>query len=179
MKVIGVKSKSASLTANSFDDGKTIIARDAHTHELIHTLQCHSEPALSVVFSPYGCSVATHSANTIILWDIETGKGSYKFDKKTKKNEDLRDAEDGPILDLNIFSSNGKMVAIACPNEIIKVWDVEQGNELQRLGDLGRIARRHRNPYGWSHPITSMVFPLIVDMFFQAMRTGLSKSGIQ
>ena len=100
---------------------------DADTGECVKTLLGHSEPVVSVCFSPDGQRLASCSERegTILLWDVNSGECSLTIgpDDATKKISNLAWSPDGKHI-AAIVGSVSTMRKVA-------FWDVASGSRLE------------------------------------------------
>ncbi|RLT20861.1 MAG: hypothetical protein DWI28_00430 [Planctomycetota bacterium] len=138
------------------NDDKTIKIWDAATGKELQTLTGHTEKINSVNFSPDGKRLLSSSsgsfgndknndANHLKMWDLSTGKELVGFFNKQKG-----------IITTATFSPDGKKVASGSEERniekrvySIKIWDAENGKELQDLtGHSSRVTSVNFSPDG-------------------------------
>jgi len=130
-------------------DGKTLVSSsedttikvwDTGTGALIRTLTGHSERVMSVALSPDGKLLASGSDDASVrLWEVETGKLIRKIMRVDTLLELL-----APVVKLFgsreigghsyavravAFSPDGKMLASASADPVVKLWNVETAAE--------------------------------------------------
>ncbi|KAL4972605.1 hypothetical protein BDW66DRAFT_154582 [Aspergillus desertorum] len=121
-----------SLLASSSDD-KTIKLWDPANGALKHTLEGHSGPVRSVVFSQDGRLLTSGSDDkTIKLWDPATdgqllasgsGDATIKlWDPATGALKHTLESHSGPVRSV-IFSKDGHLLASSSDDNAIKLWD--------------------------------------------------------
>jgi WD40 repeat protein len=85
----------------------------------------------SAVFSPDGTKVVTASADgTARIWDVDTGKELHKLEMYLTDDIGLRF---DLLVSSAVFSPDGRDVVTASADNIIRIWDVESGEEQQRF----------------------------------------------
>jgi WD40 repeat protein len=123
-------------TLASSGDDATIKVWDTATGALLRTLTGHSERVRSVVFSPNGKLVASGSDDASVrLWDAETGRLVRKImpvdpllrllSPVGKKLFDLEFDGHSYGIDSVAFSPDGKILASASVDPVVKLWNVE------------------------------------------------------
>lgn len=75
----------------------------------------------ALAFSPDGRLLAVGTLNSVILWDVQTGK---RLQELTGPSE---------VVFSVCFSANGRTLAFGTENGTISVWDLENGTELRQL----------------------------------------------
>ena len=127
-------------TLASSGDDATIKVWDTATGALLRTLTGHSERVRSVVFSPNGKLLASGSDDASVrLWDAETGRLLRKIMPVDpllsllapvgKKLLDLEFDGHSYGIDSVAFSPDGKILASASVDPVVKLWNVETAAE--------------------------------------------------
>jgi tricorn protease-like protein len=125
-------------------DGKTLaVGRavislwDVESGKAVKTLEGHPDFVRALTFSPDGKRLASASMDkTIRIWDRETGKEAFVL-----KPEGFAFYADGEWVTAPIrlpataaaFSANGKFLATAGADRIVRVWDAEAGTLKKEL----------------------------------------------
>ncbi|MEZ6139503.1 MAG: serine/threonine-protein kinase [Zavarzinella sp.] len=131
--------------AAAADDG-TVRLWNVKTSEEEQTLP-HSYPVRSMAFSPSGFKVATGTRNgAVTIWDARSGMTQLR----------TIGHEQGVVLCM-AFSTDDKMVASACSDKTVKVWDADNAKLLYTLaghdGPVDCVAFDPTNKYiatgGW------------------------------
>jgi WD40 repeat protein len=92
---------------------------DMESYKIVATLRGHTEPILSVDFSPDGKTLATCSAdNTIKFWDTISWK------------ESLPSLGQKEYVTSLAFSPDGKILATVSNDRIMKLWNAATRHEL-------------------------------------------------
>jgi WD40 repeat protein len=120
------------------DDG--IKLWNVKTHQLVFTLEEKQvariaiAPAGTLLAIGYGHPVFSHQySRPVKLWDFATHQVVKTF------------PEPGSRL---AFSPNGKILAAACDNDTLKLWNVETGQEMRRLDNAGEVLCLSFSPDG-------------------------------
>jgi WD40 repeat protein len=79
-----------------------------------------------MAFSPDGKTLASLGSGTICLREVATGKQRWRA-------ETTRLRSYSPAWSLLSFSSDGKLLALGCPDKTLRLWDVASGLEQPRL----------------------------------------------
>ena len=111
--------------AGTGPSGGTLVATDEpKSSRLIPRKQMTQEkPVPSVVFSPDGKTLASGGGvNSIILWDVTTGKEKATL---TRGGEER-------VVSSVAFSPDGKTLASGSRDHTIKLWDVATGKQADK-----------------------------------------------
>jgi WD40 repeat protein len=85
------------------------------------TLNGHTQPAISVAFSPNGKLLASSSLDkTIKLWEVATGKERATLRGHTS------------LVRCVAFSPDNRMLASASYDKTIKLWDISAMNSVNK-----------------------------------------------
>ena len=117
-----------------FWDIKSGLGQQSATETSI--LSGHGDGVTEAIFSPDGRYALTAGGdiqagtvvpgdNSIILWDLETGEISRRFE-----------GHEATVWSL-AFSPDGKLAASGSQDQRVILWDLESGEQLQRWEDLG------------------------------------------
>jgi WD40 repeat protein len=140
---------------------------DVGSGRLVHRLQGHALPVLSLAYAPHGQILADGSEDgTVTLWDTQTGKAVRTLTQAVVVN-DIAFSPDGSklgcaLLDGTVkvwdpktgkdifqirphrhqvrrvrFSPDGALLATAGQDQTIKVWDVDSRQQVFSFNDVG------------------------------------------
>jgi sugar lactone lactonase YvrE len=135
---------------------KAISVDTADQLELLSTLSGHSNRVYGLAFSGDGSQLASASAdNTIRSWDVASGQGGHTFSIREVSFNAIALSPDGRLLaaaqaiwDVEsgkmihaldqstapvTFSPDGSILAVAGPEQPIKLWDVSSGQVAHTL----------------------------------------------
>jgi WD40 repeat protein len=102
-------------------DEKTVVLRDARTHEVVTRFGGHNDLINSAAFSPDSRLLATCSADrTVRVWQIDSGECQV-----------LRGHTDDVFA--VAFHPDGRRLATAGRDRAIWLWDLGRGEEVARL----------------------------------------------
>lgn len=118
--------------------------------ELVRTFTGHAENIMSVDFSPDGRYIATAGLDTAArIWDAETGEELHLLEAHTDIVHCVRFSPDGGRL---LTAAGGQLensVVKQGDDNTIRIWDVETGEELQRMeGHLNFVRVAAFSPNG-------------------------------
>jgi len=116
---------------------------DAATGDPVGTLGTHKREIRGVVFSKDGEHLASASSDgTVKIWDAKRLDKKH-LDEKQEARIPLRTRVAGPCLSV-AFSPDGRRLATGGEANTVKIWNVENGQELLRLdghkGDIYTVA---------------------------------------
>jgi WD40 repeat protein len=103
-------------------------------------LKGHTEPVLSVAFSPNGEKIVTASADiTVRIWDAESGK-QLKVIVGKRTDGTPPGVYNFPIIKSVSFSPDGKMIVIGDTDDAVHLWDVASLNKLHKFRLGGKFS---------------------------------------
>ncbi|NWF61407.1 MAG: pentapeptide repeat-containing protein [Fischerella sp.] len=118
----------------SASNDKTVRLWNVHTGECIRTLEGHTMRIWSVAFSPtleggFGGILASGSDDkTVRLWDIYTGECRQ-----------ILHCQDW--VRSVAFSTEGKIIACACVNHTVEIWDLDSSQRINTLKEHSNWVR--------------------------------------
>jgi hypothetical protein len=90
----------------------------------------------SIAFAPDGRSLAVVSEGRVFLWEMATGKQRSLLGRIPITNEQSDDVFPACVD----VSTDGRLVAVGCPNGAVRIWEVVSGIELPPLaGHMGAV----------------------------------------
>jgi WD40 repeat protein len=121
--IIAFSSDGKLIASGSRD--KTVKLWDVTTGTELHTLRGHDDQITTIVFLPDDKLLASTSKDksAVKMWDVTAGIESQTRGPFDQYGDPLT------------FSSDGKMLATRALSRTIRVWDINTGDELQRLQD--------------------------------------------
>src|SRR5439155_26546458 len=116
---------------------------DGETSQEVGTLATHKREIRGVVFSKGGEHLASASGDGIVkLWDAKR-LDKKRLDEKKGARLTIRARVAGPGLNV-AFSPDGRRLATGGEANTVKIWDVQNGQELHTLrghkGDVYTVA---------------------------------------
>jgi WD40 repeat protein len=93
---------------------------DTATWQSVDLLEDYSQEAYSVDFDPQGTTLAVGNGGTVYLWDIAA-------------DEKINELENEAFVHDITYSADGSLLAVACDNGNVQIWDVTQGELLTVL----------------------------------------------
>ena len=120
-----------SLATTSLDSTIKIwdVSRAAITGraELAQTLSGMAVPVESAAFSDDGRGLGVSGANTVSLWELNTGAAIRKITRSAVR----RDLDDLVHPSSSVFSAGGKFIAAQNGTNEIKLWETRSGREVK------------------------------------------------
>ncbi|BGP55489.1 proteinral transcription repressor [Rhodotorula sphaerocarpa] len=99
---------------------------------ILQVFQGHKSEIYSLTFSPDGRRLMSGSGDkTARMWDLETGTCVF-----TLTIDDITIAENGPVdagVTSVVFSPDGKFLAAGSLDTVVRIWDAETGQLLDKL----------------------------------------------
>jgi eukaryotic-like serine/threonine-protein kinase len=122
---------------------------DAATSQTVGTLDTHKGPVRGVVFSKDGRHLISASSDGIVkLWDAKRLDKQYLDGTPEPRIPPIRARVAGPGLSV-AFSPDGRRLATGGDQDTVKIWDVENGRELDTLrGHTGEVYALAFSPDG-------------------------------
>ena len=122
--------------AVSDESGDIVKLLDVTSGEILHTLRGHTSLVWTVLFSPDGRKVASHSLDrSVKLWDVESG-------------EELHSLEHYEVGANNIaFSHDGQYLA-SSSRTAVKLWSAETGENIKSFYFRSRVTSVAFSPDG-------------------------------
>ncbi|GAA5916725.1 hypothetical protein JCM6882_005789 [Rhodosporidiobolus microsporus] len=119
------------LLATGSEDRVVRIWNLAH-RRISQVFQGHKSEIYSLAFSPDGRRLVSGSGDkTARMWDLETGACVFSL-----QIDDITIAENGPVdagVTSVVFSPDGKFLAAGSLDTVVRIWDAETGQLLDKL----------------------------------------------
>ncbi|GAA5840765.1 hypothetical protein JCM11251_001692 [Rhodosporidiobolus azoricus] len=119
------------LLATGSEDRVVRIWNLAH-RRISQVFQGHKSEIYSLAFSPDGRRLVSGSGDkTARMWDLETGTCLFSL-----QIDDITIAENGPVdagVTSVVFSPDGKFLAAGSLDTVVRIWDAETGQLLDKL----------------------------------------------
>ena len=120
--------------------GRTVKIRDSLTFELLSTLTGPSDCSTGeLTYSPDGCSLACHSGNILIIWDIQTGGVARQIEVEPSYSSSAWSLDGGAFCTIN-WIQNPETSYTVC------VYNVALGKKL-----FSGILQSRHYPQIWAH----------------------------
>lgn len=138
--------------------------------------QGHKSEIYSLTFSPDGRRLVSGSGDkTARMWDLETGSCVF-----TLTIDDITIAENGPVdagVTSVVFSPDGKFLAAGSLDTVVRIWDAETGQLLDKLkGHMDSVYSVAFSPDG--RYLVSGSLDKTLKMFdIQSLRNALAAGG--
>lgn len=104
-------------------DDATVKIWDIQTGSVVHSLEGHSGPISTAIYSPDGKMILSSGKvdKMAKIWSATTGKLIHTLGEETKN------------INYATFSSDGQIIITACDDNTAKIWDAQTGKILQEL----------------------------------------------
>lgn len=109
-----------------YPDEKDLLLFDLATGDLRHTLM-HTQDVHMARFSPDARLLATAAGVTVRVWDVDSGQCLTRFK-----------GQRGHITSF-AFHPSGRFLAVGCPDETVRFWDVGGTERARFAWNAGRI----------------------------------------
>lgn len=143
---------------------------------ILQVFQGHKSEIYSLTFSPDGRRLVSGSGDkTARMWDLETGSCVF-----TLTIDDITIAENGPVdagVTSVVFSPDGKFLAAGSLDTVVRIWDAETGQLLDKLkGHMDSVYSVAFSPDG--RYLVSGSLDKTLKMFdIQSLRNALAAGG--
>jgi WD40 repeat protein len=115
-------------------NGKTVLW-DTSTWTQSRSFPEHPAAVLQLQFSPDGEQLLSAGESEARVWDVATGAERQRFDIRGTRSRSQIDPEGN--LRKVAFSGDGRRLATAFSDGPVRIWDVETGQLILTLGDVG------------------------------------------